>query len=212
LFAAGECACVSINGANRLGSNSLTELLVFGGRAGRSATEYIHSGGKDVKASAIEKQAEDARKRMTALFHKTDGQESVSGLRKEMNDAMEAGAGIYRTEDSLKAACETIGELRERYANVRLEDKSNVFNTDLIQTLELGVMLDVAHALTHSALGRRESRGAHQRLDKTERDDETYLKHTLAYHTGRGDPRIEYLDVVITKSQPGERVYGGEQT
>jgi len=212
LFAAGECACVSINGANRLGSNSLTELLVFGGRAGRSATKYIHSGGKDVEVSVIEKQAEDAQKRIAELFQRTDGQETVSGLRKEMNDAMEAGAGIYRTEDSLNVACEMIGMLRERYASVQLEDKSNVFNTDLIQTLELGAMLDVAHALTHSALSRRESRGAHQRLDKTERDDEKYLKHTLAYHTGRGDPRIEYLDVVITKSQPGERVYGGEQT
>ncbi len=212
LFAAGECACVSINGANRLGSNSLTELLVFGGRAGRSAAEYIHSGGKDVNVSAIEKQSDDAQKRITALFHRADGQETVSGLRKEMNDAMEAGAGIYRTEESLKVACETIGKLRERYANVQLEDKSNVFNTDLIQTLELGAMLDVAHALTHSALSRKESRGAHQRLDKSERDEETYLKHTLAYHAGHGDPRIEYLDVVITKSQPGERVYGGEQT
>jgi fumarate reductase flavoprotein subunit len=212
LFAAGECACVSINGANRLGSNSLTELLVFGGRAGRSAAEYIQFGGKDINVSAIEKQAEDAQKRITELFQRADGQETVSGLRKEMNDTMEAGAGIYRTEESLKVACETIGKLRERYANVQLEDKSNVFNTDLIQTLELGAMLDVAHALTHSALSRRESRGAHQRLDKTERDDETYLKHTLAYHAGHGDPRIEYLDVVITKSQPGERVYGGEQT
>jgi fumarate reductase flavoprotein subunit len=212
LFAAGECACVSINGANRLGSNSLTEILVFGGRAGRGAAEYIHAGGKDAKAPAVEKQAEDAQKRIAGLFHKTDGRETVSGLRKEMNDAMEAGAGIYRTEESLKVACETIGKLRERYADVQLEDRSNVFNTDLIQVLELGAMLDVAHALTHSALSRKESRGAHQRLDMTERDDGAYLKHTLAYHTGPGDPRIDYLDVTITRSQPGERVYGGAQT
>jgi fumarate reductase flavoprotein subunit len=210
LYAAGECACVSINGANRLGSNSLTELLVFGGRAGRSAVEYIQSGGKDVAVTAIEGQAGDARKRLTALFNRTGGKETVSGLRREMTDAMEAGAGIYRSEDSLRQACETIGELRERSANVELEDKSNVFNTDLIQTLELDAMLDVAHALTHSALNRKESRGAHQRLDQTERDDDTYLKHTLAYRNGDGEPRIDYLDVVITKSPPAARVYGGK--
>jgi len=211
LFAAGECACVSINGANRLGSNSLTETLVFGGLAGRNAVAYIQAGDRDAVLPAIEKQAQDAWKRVAALFDKTDGRETVSSLRKEMNDAMEAGAGIYRSEDSLETACETIGTLRERYADVQLEDKSNVFNTDLIQTLELGAMLDVAHALAHSALARGESRGAHQRLDKTERDDGAYLKHTLAHHAGPGDPRIDYLDVVITKSQPGERVYGGEQ-
>lgn len=209
LFAAGECACVSINGANRLGSNSLTETLVFGARAGRSAVDYIGSGGRDGDPAAVERQADDARKRIVALFQKADGMETVTGLRREMNETMEAGAGIYRHEESLKKTCETIGNLRERYAAIQLEDKSNVFNTDLIQVLELGCMLDVAHTVAHSALNRRESRGSHQRLDMTERDDETSLKHTLAYFSGTDNPRLDYLDVVITKSAPGERVYGG---
>jgi fumarate reductase flavoprotein subunit len=209
LFAAGECACVSINGANRLGSNSLTETLVFGARAGRSAVNYIRSGGRDGDPTAVEKQAEDARNRIVALFQKTDGKETVTGLRKQMNEIMEWGAGIYRDEASLKQTCETIGKLRERFASVQLEDRSNVYNTDLLQVLELGSMLDVAHAVAHSALNRRESRGSHQRLDMTERDDKTSLKHTLAYHGGPDDPRLDYLGVVITKSPPGERIYGG---
>ena len=146
---------------------------------------------------------------MTALFQRTDGKETVAGLRKEMTDVMEFGAGIYRSEDSLKETCQTLRKLRERYAEVRLEDKSNVFNTDLIQVLELGCMLDVAYAVAYSALNRRESRGSHQRLDHTGRDDQGYLKHTLAHYAGEDDPRLDYLDVTITKSPPGERVYGG---
>ena len=210
LFAAGECACVSINGANRLGSNSLTETLVFGARAGRGAVDYIRSESRDGDSVAVERQAEEARNRIVALFQKTDGKETVTGLRKEMNETMESGAGIYRDEASLKETCETIGKLRQRFAAIQLEDRSNVYNTDLLQVLELGCMLDVAHAVAHSALNRRESRGSHQRLDMTERDDDTSLKHTQAYHGGLDDPRLDYLDVVITKSPPGERVYGGE--
>jgi fumarate reductase flavoprotein subunit len=209
LFAAGECACVSINGANRLGSNSLTETLVFGARAGRSAVEYIRSGSRDSDPVGVEKQAEEARSRITALFQKVDGKETVTGLRKEMNGTMESGAGIFRDEKSLTKTCETIGELRERFAAVQLEDRSNVYNTDLLQVLELGCMLDVAQAVAHSALNRRESRGSHQRLDMSERDDENSLRHTLANYGGPDDPRLDYLDVVITKSPPGERVYGG---
>ena len=209
LFAAGECACVSINGANRLGSNSLTETLVFGARAGRGAVEYIHSGENKGNLGASEVLAAAARDRIIALFHKTDGRETVTGLRKEMNTIMEWGAGIYRDEASLEKTCATIGALRERYDAIQLEDKSNVYNTDLLQVLELGCMLDVAHAIAHSARNRRESRGSHQRLDMTERDDKNYLKHTLAHFGGSKDPRLDYLDVVITKSSPGERVYGG---
>jgi fumarate reductase flavoprotein subunit len=209
LFAAGECACVSINGANRLGSNSLTETLVFGARAGRSAVEYIRASAPDYSHTAIESQVKDAENRIVQLFVKTDGKETVSGLRKEMNDTMEAGAGIYRHEESLTQTCQKLRDLRARYAEIQLEDRSNVFNTDLIQVLELGCMLDVASAVAQSALSRRESRGSHQRLDMTERDDQNYLKHSLAYRSGADDPRLDYLDVVITKSPPGERVYGG---
>jgi fumarate reductase flavoprotein subunit len=210
LYAAGECACVSINGANRLGSNSLTELLVFGGRAGRHATQYARSGNHQVDESLLLKQAEAARGRVTDLFLREDGGESVAGLRTGMNDAMDAGAGIYRSEESLQASCEELAELRHRYARVHLEDKSNVFNTQLIYTMEVGSMLEAAHAIAHSALQRKESRGSHQRVDYAERDDERYLKHSLAYYNGEGEPRIDYLDVTITKSPPGERVYGGD--
>ena len=210
LFAAGECACVSINGANRLGSNSLTETLVFGARAGLAAIDYINSADRGGNSTAIKTQAENALSRIGALFQKTDGTETVTGLRKEMNETMEEGAGIYRDEASLGKTCENIRNLRARYAAIQLEDKSNVYNTDLLQVLELGCMLDVAHAVAYSALNRRESRGSHQRLDMSERDDKNYLKHTLAYYRDLGDPLIDYLDVVITKSPPGERIYGGE--
>jgi len=209
LFAAGECACVSINGANRLGSNSLTELLVFGARAGQGATEIATengAGSADREALAAAEAAED---RVLRLFRRNDGTESVSGLRREMNEAMEAGAGIYRSEDSLQSCTGKMQEIRERYANVVLTDKSNVFNTDLIETLELGAMIDVATAMACSAMQRKESRGSHQRLDYPERDDATYLKHSLAQHSSTDLPTVVYRDVTITRSQPAERVYGG---
>ncbi len=209
LYAAGECACVSINGANRLGSNSLTELLVFGGRAGRHAARLARAASPPVSESAVLKRAGEARQRIADLFLREDGVERVAGLRKEMNATMEAGAGIYRTEVSLQASCDKLAELRDRYARVHLEDKSNVFNTHLIYTLEVGSMLEAAHAIAHSALQRKESRGSHQRLDYTARDDAQFLKHSLAYYNGGADPRIDYLDVVITHSPPGERIYGG---
>ena len=208
LFAAGECACVSINGANRLGSNSLTELLVFGGRAGRAAAALAAKADAP-EAGRIHAQAEAAEERVRALFLKSGGGESIPGLRKEMNDTMETGTGIYRSEESLLASAETIRAIRRRFTNVELTDKSNVYNTDLIQALELGAMIDVAQAIAVSALNRRESRGSHQRLDYQTRDDETYLKHSLAQFVTDGDPRITYRDVTITRSEPGERVYGG---
>jgi len=210
LYAAGECACVSINGANRLGSNSLTELLVFGGRAGRHAAEYARSGATSVDEAPVLRQAEQARQRITDLLLRADGGETVAGLRKEMNATLESGAGIYRSEDSLQATCTKLGELRERYAKLHLEDRSNVFNTHLIYMLELGSMLEAAHTIAHGARLRQESRGSHQRLDYPARDDEQFLKHSLAYYTGEGEPRIKYLDVVITRLPPGARTYGGK--
>ncbi len=211
LFAAGECACVSINGANRLGSNSLAEILVFGARAGESAAAYAESACRAADESALLARAEAAQARVARLLGRSGGTESVAGLRKELNAAMEAGAGIYRSGDSLEAACDQLARLGARYADLQLQDKSSVFNTELIHALELGSMLEAASVVAHSALQRKESRGSHQRLDDYDRrDDENYLKHTLAYRDGDGDPRIEYLDVVITRSQPGERVYGGE--
>ena len=208
LFAAGECACVSINGANRLGSNSLTELLVFGRRAALSAIEYLSSGAKVGNDAALAARADEAQGRLRALFERGSG-ESIAGLRREMMNTMEENAGIYREAGGLNAACEKLGELRRRYANVELTDKTNVYNTDLLQALELGSMLDCAEAVTACALARTESRGAHQRLDFTARDDNKFLRHSLAYFQSSAAPRIDYLDVVITKSQPGVRDYSG---
>ncbi len=209
LYAAGECACVTINGANRLGSNSLTELLVFGSRAGRHAAAYVQAGGKEVDAAAAEKQGAAVEQRILALFQRSSGRETVSGLRKEMNHSMEDGAGIYRSADTLLQASESIGRLRDRYKDLALEDKSTVYNTDLYTALELGAMIEVSHAVVHSALQRTESRGSHQRLDYEKRDDLNFLRHSMAHYNPNGDPRIDYLDVVITRSQPAERLYGG---
>ena len=210
LYAAGECACVSINGANRLGSNSLTELLVFGRRAALSAIEFINSGKPSVNEVALSAQAAAAQARIRGLFEKADGGESLAGLRREMMRTMEENAGIYREEEGLKAACATLSQLRRRYLDVGLTDRTNVYNTDLLQALELGSMLDCAEAVTVSALARTESRGAHQRLDFVERDYGKFLRHSLAYFRSHEPPRVDYRDVVITKSQPGVRDYSGD--
>jgi fumarate reductase flavoprotein subunit len=206
LFAAGECACVSINGANRLGSNSLTELLVFGRRAALSALDFVEQK-KDAKRLVAE--ADGAQARLRELFQRTGGGETVAGLRKEMLQTMEEHAGIYRSGDGLGAACAKLADLRRRYRRIELHDKTNVYNTDLLQALELGSMLDCAEAVVQSAAARRESRGAHQRLDFPARDDRRFLRHSLATYDAGGPPRISYQDVVITKSQPGVRDYSG---
>jgi fumarate reductase flavoprotein subunit len=138
------------------------------------------------------------------------GAETATGLRKAMHDIMESGAGIYRSRESLEQTCGTLAQLRRRYGQLQLADRSNVFNTDLLQALELGSMLEVAEALAQSALQRRESRGSHQRLDHPKREDDTYLKHSLATYRGADPPAITYRDVVITRSQPAERIYGGQ--
>ncbi|MDE2156867.1 MAG: fumarate reductase (quinol) flavoprotein subunit [Xanthomonadaceae bacterium] len=208
LFAAGECACVSLNGANRLGSNSLVELLVFGKRAALSAIEYI----QDLPAAdtaALTARALESQARIRELFSRTDGTESMSGLRREMMDTMEKNVGIYRDHAGLQEAVDKLGQLRQRYRRVMLNDRSNVFNTDLFQVLELGSMLDCAEALTVGALARRESRGAHQRLDYVRRDDDNCLRHRMVHYQGSGAPRVSYQDVVITRSPPGLRDYSG---
>ena len=207
LYAAGEVACVSINGANRLGSNSLTELLVFGARAGAAAAEYAASQA-DPPASTLNQALDEEQRLQNRFLEKTGGVERISTLRTEMQEAMEDGAGIYRDEAGLSAAAEKIQELQARFQDVALDDHSLTFNTELIACLELSNMLDVAESLIHSALARKESRGAHQRTDYPERDDDGYLSHSQAYWTENGSPRIEYLPVTITQWPPGERVYG----
>jgi fumarate reductase flavoprotein subunit len=208
LYAAGECACVSINGANRLGSNSLAEILVFGAQAARSAARFAAER-YPTAANALLAQAEDEQRRIRERFFQPGkGKETLAGLRLDLNHTMETGAGIYRTESSLSETCETLRELKDRYRRVEIADHSLSFNTELTAALELEFLLDAAEAVAHSALARRESRGSHQRTDYPDRDDEGYLRHTLAYRAPDGDPRIAYRDVVITRWPPKERVYG----
>lgn len=209
LYCAGEVACVSINGANRLGSNSLTELLVFGRVAGEAAAAFAKGTPLPNETNALE-QAKAARQRVEDVVDRSAGTESVAKLRDAMHHTMESGCGIYRTEDSLRETVETLATLKTRWRNVSIQDKSWVFNTDLTQALELGHMLEVAETMAHAALNRTESRGAHQRLDYTARDDANFLTHTLCWRDGDGAPRVDYKPVVITKSQPAERVYGGD--
>ena len=209
LFAVGETACASLNGANRLGSNSLTELLVFGKRAAARAVEYVRGNQWSGNEAALQGLADRVEAKVRDLIERSGGTESIAGIRKEMAHSLEKGAGIYRTEKTLQETCDTIGKLRKRYRSIELHDKSNVFNTDLIQALELGNLLELAQTVAEGALARKESRGSHQRLDFVERDDDKFLKHTLAYYQGEDAPRIDYHDVVITRSQPGVRDYSG---
>jgi fumarate reductase flavoprotein subunit len=206
LYAAGEVACVSINGANRLGSNSLPELLVFGARAGRAAAEYVaRSPGP---GTTINAQAADEARRLGHLLVATSGSERIADLRTEMQDAMEQGAGIYRTGEALAKAADRLSELVVRSRSMLIEDHSRTFNTELIAALELSFMLDVAESIVACALRREESRGAHQRTDYPARDDERYLAHSIVNRGSDGRPRVDYQPVTITSLPPGERVYG----
>ena len=207
LYAAGETACVSINGANRLGSNSLTELLVFGARAGHAAAQFA-TANADLDVAALEAQEADEQQRIARDFiNKHGGTERIATLRNEMHQTMEDGVGIYRTDATLRATSDKLIELRERFANLLIEDRSLTFNTELTSALELDFMLDLALAVAQSGLARTESRGSHQRTDYPERDDASFLKHSLAFKVDDG-VRIDYKDVVITKWPPEERVYG----
>jgi fumarate reductase flavoprotein subunit len=210
LFAAGECACVSINGANRLGSNSLPELLVFGARAARAAGKFVEENG-DQATDALLLQAEAVQRRIRGRFFspQRDRGETIAALRVALNQTLEDGAGIERDETSLRKTCATIAELKQRLAHLQITDHSLTFNTELTAALELEFMVDVAAALAHSALARTESRGAHFRTDYPQRDDGRFLKHSLAFRT-EGAPRIEYQDVVITHWPPAERIYGSD--
>ena len=209
LFSAGEAACVSINGANRLGSNSLTELLVFGARAGKLAADFALDNRAREAGSAVRAQAHDEERRLHKEYlNKTGGKERIAELRVEMQKTTEESAGIYRNGPDLERAVESIRRLQERFKNILLEDRSHTFNTELTSALELSYMLDVAEAILYSAQARTESRGSHQRIDYPERNDEKFLSHTLVYQTPNERPRIEYLPVTITRWPPGKRVYG----
>ncbi len=211
LFAVGECSSVGLHGANRLGSNSLAELVVFGRMAGEKAAERAAEAKDTGNSAALDAQVRDIENRLAALMAQ-EGDESWAAIRDEMGLAMEEGCGIYRTTELMQKTIDKLAELKERFKRVKIQDTSSVFNTDLLYTIELGHGLEVAECMAHSAINRRESRGAHQRLDEgcTERDDVNFLRHTLAFYQPDSAPRLEYGDVKITTLPPAKRVYGGE--
>ncbi len=207
LYAAGECANVGLNGGNRLGSNSLSECLVFGAAAGRAAAEHASSA-RAVGANPVHALLKDETHRIeTKFLDKMGGNERIGIIREQMQRDMDAGAGVFRTKDGLDELTKHLGGLRERFERIQIEDSSRTFNTELMATLELDFMLDVAETVAHSALAREESRGAHARRDFPERDDAKYLKHSVAFWTGEASPRLEYGDVRITHFKPQARVY-----
>lgn len=208
LYAVGECASSGLHGANRLGSNSLAEFVVFGRVAGENAVKHAEefAGWNEESIKAQVKAVED---RINTLLSQ-EGDENWADIRTEMGHSMEAGCGIYREEHLMQETIDKLAELKERYKRISIKDKGKVFNTDLLYAIEVGYGLDVAQAMVHSAILRKESRGAHQRLDEgcTERDDVNYLRHSLAFFQEGSAPSIDYSPVTITKSQPKARLYG----
>jgi fumarate reductase flavoprotein subunit len=207
LYAAGECANVGLNGANRLGSNSLSECLVFGAAAGRAAAHYVAEL-KPVGANPIEAMLWDETKRIqTTYLTKKGGTERMAVIREEMQREMDAKAGVFRNREGLTQLVQDLGKLRERFETIKIEDSSRTFNTELISALELDFMLELSETIAASALAREESRGAHARRDFPDRNDEKFLKHTLAFRTDDAAPRLDYRDVHIMKFQPQARTY-----
>ena len=195
---------MSVHGANRLGGNSLLETVVFGRRSGASAAQDVRANGQGgvFSPSAVRV----AEKRMRELLYNFDG-ERPKAIREELAEAMYENAGIFRTADTLEECKQTIDQLRERHAaGIIVQDKSHTFNSDLIQAIELGAMLEMADCLVTGAIARTESRGAHSRLDYPERDDENWLRHTLAWYED-GQVRLDYRPVTITEHQPAVRTY-----
>ncbi|HEX6364986.1 MAG TPA: succinate dehydrogenase flavoprotein subunit [Agromyces sp.] len=210
LYAAGECACVSVHGSNRLGTNSLLDINVFGKRAGDNAVEYVKT------ADWVPLPPDPAKSVREALdrLRNSPGTERIAAIRKELQDEMDRNAQVFRTDESLAHVTEVIAGLRERYLNVAVQDKGKRFNTDLLEAVELGFLLDLAEVVVFSARNRKESRGGHMRDDFPNRDDEAYMKHTMAYLSG--DPhsshaedhiRLDWKPVTITRYQPMERKY-----
>ena len=209
LYAIGECASVGLHGANRLGSNSLAELVVFGKVAGEQAAAFV-AAAPAVDSARLLAQAEAVLARALALIN-PQGTESATAIRNELGMTMEAGVGIYRTAETMQATIDKLSELKQRYQRLKVADSSSVFNTEWLYAIELGFLLDVAETMAHSALARKESRGSHQRIDGYEaRDDDNFLKHTLAHYRPGAGPSLSYTPVTITKSQPAKRVYGAE--
>ncbi|GAA2585360.1 succinate dehydrogenase flavoprotein subunit [Streptomyces violaceus] len=207
LYAAGEVACVSVHGANRLGTNSLLDINVFGKRAGIAAAEYAQTADF---VELPENPAELVVEQVERLRDST-GTERVTAIRRELQDTMDANVMVFRTEQTIKTAVEKIAELRERFKNVSIQDKGKRFNTDLLEAIELGNLLDLAEVMAVSALARKESRGGHYREDYPNRDDVNFMRHTMAYREvgddGSETVRLDYKPVVQTRYQPMERKY-----
>jgi succinate dehydrogenase / fumarate reductase flavoprotein subunit len=210
LYAAGECACVSVHGSNRLGTNSLLDINVFGKRAGRYSVEYANS----AKFVPLPEDPAKEVREMIERARSADGTERLAALRKELQEEMDRNAQVFRTDKSLRSVAKTIHSLRERYKNIGIHDRGKRYNTDLLEAIELGFLLDIAEVVVASALNRHESRGGHMRDDYPERDDKNFLVHTMAYLTG--DPKsanvedhiaIDWKPVVITNYPPMERKY-----
>ena len=203
LYAAGECACVSVHGGNRLGANSLLDTVVFGRRAGEETARHANEvGDKPVPESVLSIDRELIR----SFLDRGSNGDTTAKVRLEMGQTMNEHVAVFRNEEGMQTALDTILKLKERYAALAVQDKGKVFNTNLLFTLELGFMLDTAESICVSALARKESRGAHYRTDMPERDDVNWLKHTLVYSTQEG-PSIDYSPVTITRWQPQVRSY-----
>lgn len=208
LYAAGECSSVGIHGANRLGSNSLAELSVFGRVAGERAAAFAKEAPVTKKMPLLERARAAEARALALLAQKGDG-ERQADLRREMAASLEKGCGIYRLGQEMQETCDTLAHLKQRYQGLTIDDKSRAWNTDWVSALEVGYQLDVGEAMAHSALARTESRGAHQRLDGYEkRDDANFLRHSLARYREGMAPDITYSPVTITRSPPGQRAYG----
>ncbi len=209
LYAAGECACVSVHGANRLGTNSLLDINVFGKRAGMYAVEYA----KTAKLPPLPDNAEAGVIALLDKVRNSKGDEKVAVLRKELQDTMDANAQVYRTEESLNEALNKISELRARYEKISIQDHGQRFNTDLLEAVELGFLLDLAEVLAYASRERRESRGGHFREDYLERNDDKFMVHSMLYREGEptgeigAGIRVDWKPVVITNYQPMERKY-----
>jgi succinate dehydrogenase / fumarate reductase flavoprotein subunit len=209
LYAAGECACVSVHGANRLGTNSLLDINVFGKRAGTYAVEYA----KDAKFVDVPEDAIAETVKLIEHMRNATGTEKIAVIRKELQDTMDKNAQVYRTEDSLNEALDVIANLRKRYENISVQDKGQRFNTDLLEAIELGFLLDLAEVLVVTARERRESRGGHYREDYETRNDEKFMVHSMAYLTPKKakkpgeNIKIGWKPVTITNYPPMERKY-----
>ena len=203
LYAAGECACVSVHGANRLGTNSLLDINVFGRRAGIAASEFA----KDAEWPSLPEAPEQAVVSMLESLRSSNGTERVAQIRREMQETMDLNAQVYRNEETLTKALHDVRALKERYRNVAIQDKGKRYNTDLLESVELGFLLDLAEALAYTALERRETRGGHAREDYPTRDDANFLAHSMLYQQPDGSLRLDTKPVTITRYQPMERKY-----